>query len=225
VRARRPFSVALALALAAAPEAAAETAEDEQEPDPRAGSGAETSVHAKDLGLHSPRGRRIYREEESFLEVLDSHRRIFIIEAAAGAGPEGNLGLVLGWMPKQIKGIEFFGGAGIDLGPAVYVSGAVRFLFNIRGVRPYLGAGYFYKDAYRIETYAHNAFLELGHSWKLGPTNHLSVGLGVARILHTGVKAASPLRTPDVDPASLDEQIRAVPRYLPMASARFSRAF
>ncbi len=194
-------------------------------PDPRAGTGQDTTSHVKDVGVHTPRGRRIYGDEEPLEHILDSRRRIFVIEAVAGSGPEGNLGLVLGWMPKQIKGVEFFGGVGLDIGPAVHVSGATRFLFNIRGVRPYVGVGYFYKGAFAIETYSHNAFVELGHSWKLGPTNHLTVGAGVARLLYTGVSEDSPLRAPNVDPAALEAQRKLVPTYLPLFAARFSRAF
>lgn len=183
------------------------------------------NARSKDLGLHSPRGRRIYRDEADIESVVDSRGRVFVIEAAAGAGPEGNLGMVFGWMPKEIHGVEFYGGAGIEVNPAYRLSGAVRFLFNIHGYRPYLGLGYFFKDAYVIDTYAHNAFLEAGYSVKLGATNHLAFGLGIARLLYTGVRADSVLRTPEVNAASLEEQIDAVPRWLPMFAVRFSRAF
>lgn len=200
-------------------------AESAPEPDPRAGTGTVTSVHVKDMGVHSPRGRRIYRDNEPFEEVVDSHRRIFVIEAVAGTGPEGNVGLVVGFLPKQLKGIEFFGGGGIDVGPALYVSGAVRFVFNLGGVRPYLGAGYFFKDAFAVGAYAHNAFFELGHTWRIGSTNHLSLGVGIARLVHVGVREDSPLRTPDVDPTSLELQRASVSPYTPLLSLRVSRAF
>ncbi|MBX3262038.1 MAG: hypothetical protein KIS78_28810 [Labilithrix sp.] len=215
-------AAASAVVLAASPALAGEG---DTGPDPRSGTGAATTSHVKDIGVHTPRGRRLYRDEEPLERILDSRRRIFVIEAVAGSGSEGNLGLVLGWMPREIKGIEFFAGVGLDVSPAVHVSGATRFLFNFRGVRPYVGVGYFYKGAFAIETYSHNVFLELGHSWKLGPTNHLTVGAGVARLLHTGVDEDSPLRSPNVDPASLEAQTKLVPPYLPLFAARFSRAF
>jgi hypothetical protein len=217
VKARASF---VAVILAVVPTSVAHAEEDPS----RVGSGT-FNAESKDVGLHSPRGRRIYRSEAELGGVVDSRRRIFVIEAAAGAGPEGNLGIVLGWMPKAIHGLEFYGGAGFEINPAIHVTGAARFLFNICGYRPYLALGYFYKDAYAIETFTHHVFLEGGYSLKLGPTNHLSLGLGVARLLYTGVRNGSPLRTREVDQTSLAEQIDSLPPYLPMFVARFSRAF
>jgi hypothetical protein len=183
------------------------------------------SAESKVVGLHSPRGRNIYRSEAELGGVVDSRGRVFVIEAAAGAGPEGNLGIVVGWMPKAIHGLEFYGGAGYSVNQAIHVSGAARLIFNIGGYRPYVGLGYFYKDSYAIETHTHNAFAEIGYSLKLGPTNHLSLGLGLARLLHTGVRHHTPLRSPEVNQASLNEQVASIPPYLPMFTARFSRAF
>ncbi len=193
--------------------------------EPFEGTGTHAADHSKDLGIHTPRGRALYRSDATVEAAVDSRRRIFVIEAVAGAGPEGNLGLVFGWMPKAVKGLEFYGGAGFEWNPAAHVSGAVRYLFNVRGHRPYVALGYFYKDLYEIDTYAHNAFLEVGYSLKLGPTNHLSIGAGLARLVAAGVRADSDLRTADVEPASIDAELAAIPRYLPLAAARFSRAF
>jgi hypothetical protein len=217
------FGIASAIvvgSLGAAPGARAE-----EPSEPKEGVGGAPGAFSKDVGLHSPRSRRIYHDEEWFEHVVDNHRRILVMEAVAGAGPEGNLGLVLGWMPRVLKGVELYGGAGLEANPAIRLSGAARFLFHVNGYRPYVALGYFYKDAFVIETYAHNAFLEAGHSWRLGPTKHITVGLGVARLLHAGVRQGSPLRTSDVDPAKLDAQLAAIPRYLPMVAVRFSRAF
>lgn len=216
---RRAMLVALAL-LGAAPAAAAS----EPEREGREGSG-KLVQGAKGFGLHSPRGRTIYRTEETFEDIVDSRRRIFVMEAQAGYGPEGNLGLVFGWMPKALHGVEFYGGAGVEINPAVHVSGAVRFLFNIRGYRPYVGVGYFYKDLFVTDVYAHNAFVEAGYSWKVGPTYHFTLGIGVARLLHTGVRAGSVLRGADVDAAQLERQIDDVLPYRPIVAFRFSRAF
>lgn len=180
---------------------------------------------AKSLGIHTPHGRAIYRPDETFADIVDSRRRIFVIEAAAGLGPEGNLGLVAGYMPKQIHGIEFYGGAGFEANPAYRVTGAVRFLFNIRGYRPYFGAGYFFKNAYEIDTYSHNGFLEAGYSFKLKSTNHLTIGMGISRLVYAGVRKSSVLRGPDVDAASLEEQIRRIPPYQPLLVVRVSHAF
>lgn len=180
---------------------------------------------AKGLGVHTPRGRTLYREGETFETVVDSRRRIFVMEAAAGYGPEGNLGLVLGWLPKALHGVEFYGGVGVEVNPAWHASGAVRFLFSVHGFRPYIGAGYFYKDLFVTKVYAHNAFVEVGHSWKLGPTYHLTIGIGLARLLSVGVRKDSPLRTAEVNPAGLGEQLDGVAPYRPTIALRFSRAF
>lgn len=231
---RRAAALAAAVWLAA-PAALADEREEEKEeeeetsPERRAeedreGSGEDVQG-AKSLGVHTPRGRAIYRPDQIFHDIVDSRRRIFVIEAAAGWGPEGNVGLVFGWMPKVIHGIEFYGGAGLEANPAYRITGAVRFLFNIKGYRPYVAAGYFFKDAWVIDTYAHNGFLELGYSFKLKSTNHLTIGLGLARKLHVGVRPQSVLRTGEVDQESLEDQIKRVPPYMPMGVVRVSHAF
>jgi hypothetical protein len=198
--------------------------EEELAEETREGSGRDVQG-AKSLGLHTPRGRAIYRPDQLFSDIVDSRRRIFVIEAAAGLGPEGNLGLVFGYMPKQIHGIEFYGGVGAEANPAYRVTGAVRLLFNIKGYRPYFGAGYIYKDAYAIGTFSHNGFLEAGYSLKLKSTNHLTLGLGISRLAYAGVRASSALRGPEVDAASLEEQIKRIPPYQPLFVVRVSHAF
>jgi hypothetical protein len=82
-----------------------------------------------------------------------------------------------------------------------------------------------YKDLSALRTYSHNAFAEIGYSWKLRRTYHLTAGVGIRRILHIGIRPDSPLKADDVDPELLAEQERGISRWTPMIAVRFSRAF
>lgn len=190
-----------------------------------AGTLVAPAASAKEHGFRSPGGRRIYGEQESFGSVTDTRNRQFVIEVAVGAGPEGNLGVLLGWLNQPLRGIEWYAGVGVEANPARRYTGAVRYLFNIDGYRPYLGLGYLYNDLYELGTYSHNLFAEGGYSWVLHETYHLTLGIGVRHILHIGVRDDSPLKEPDVDPELLDEQLRDVSPWVPTAALRFSRAF
>jgi hypothetical protein len=189
------------------------------------GSLAPALAHAKSHGMASPGGRRIYQPDETFQETLDQNVRQFVVEAAVGAGPEGNVGLLLGWINKPVRGVEFYAGVGIESNPARQYTGTVRYLFNIDGYRPYLGAGYLFKDLYVLRTHSHNVFAEAGYSWVLHHTYHLTAGIGVRYMASVGIRSDSPLLANDVDPASLAEQEDALVRWVPTAVLRFSRAF
>jgi hypothetical protein len=184
-----------------------------------------THTHAKNHGVSSPGGRTIYDAEESFHEALDQDVRQFVVEVAAGAGPEGNLGLLLGWLNKPVRGIEFYAGIGFEANPATQYTGAVRYLFNIDGYRPYVGVGYLFKDLYVLRTFSHNVFAEAGYSWVLHRTYHLTAGFGVRYIASVGIRSDSPLLGDDVDAAFLEEQENSLARWVPTAVVRFSRAF
>lgn len=180
---------------------------------------------AKNHAVASPRGKRIYEADERFGTVLDQDQRDFVMEAAVGLGPEGNLGLLLGWLNKPIRGLEYYAGIGFESNPARHYTGAVRYVFNIEGYRPYIGVGYLFKDLYVLQTYSHNAFAEIGYSFKLHQTHRLTVGAGVRYIAHVGIRDSSPLRDDDVDPVLLAEQDDDLVRFIPTIALRFSRAF
>jgi len=180
---------------------------------------------AKSVGYRSPGGREIYDPRDRFGTVTYTNQREFVLEAAVGAGPEGNLGLLMGWLNKPFRGLEWYAGIGFEVNPARHYTGAARYLFNIDGYRPYVGAGYLFHDLYAVGTYSHNVFGEVGYSWILHRTYHLTAGVGVRRILHIGVREDSTLRAADVDPVLLDEQLDSVAPWVPTFALRFSRAF
>jgi hypothetical protein len=186
---------------------------------------AGASAWGKEVGFRSPGGREIYDENESFAGVSDTGKRQFVIEVAVGAGPEGNLGVLLGWLNQPVRGLEWYAGVGLEVNPATHYTLASRYLFNIDGYRPYVGAGYLYNDLYELRTYSHDVFAEIGYSWVLHDTYHLTAGIGVRRILYIGIRDDSPLKDSDVDPALLEEQRDDVSRWVPTAALRFSRAF
>ena len=49
--------------------------------------GLSGSVHARQFGIQSPSGRRIYTPRERFDELVEHRRRIIVSEVAIGAGP------------------------------------------------------------------------------------------------------------------------------------------
>ncbi len=51
---------------------------------------------ARQFGYQSPAGRRIYGTRERFGEALEHKRWVVVSEVAVGAGPEGNLAVLLG---------------------------------------------------------------------------------------------------------------------------------
>jgi hypothetical protein len=184
-----------------------------------------TPVFAKEIAIHSPSGRRIYDQDETFEAVLDQNRRRFIVEVAAGAGPEGNLAMSLGWLVRELKGLELYAGVGLEVNPAVHWALSARYLMNFGGYRPYVGAGYFLNHLTALETISHNVFVEAGYSWVIHRTFHVTIGVGVRRLLTVVIDEDSPLEDPDIDRAFLDEQLANIDPWLPTVALRFSRAF
>lgn len=182
-------------------------------------------ARAKDYRLSSPGGRSIYDQDETFGEVVNQHSRRFVVEAAIGAGPEGNVGMLLGYINFPVRGLEYYLGFGLESNPARQYTGAVRYLFNFDGYRPYVSLGYQFKDAFALGTYSHNVFGEVGYSWVLHRTYHLTAGVGVRRILSVHVREDSTLKGSDVDPQLLDEELNDVAPWVPTFALRFSRAF
>jgi hypothetical protein len=184
-----------------------------------------TTAFAKEYGYRSPGGRRIYDDEDTFGEALNTRKRRFVVEAAVGAGPEGNFAALLGVLNLPVRGLEWYAGVGWELNPARHYTLTARYMFNIDGYRPYVALGYLYDDLYALRTYSHNVFAEVGYSWVLHDTYHLTAGVGVRRILYIGIHDDSILRDEDVDQAVLEEERGNVSRWVPTFALRFSRAF
>ncbi len=183
-------------------------------------------VRAKQVGFHSPGGREIYDAHDEFAEAVDHGARWLVAEVATGAGPEGNLGLLVGAINVGVHGLEVYAGAGLEVNPARHYTGAVRFFPEMGSFRPYASLGYLLNDSYALGVHSHNAFAEIGHKWPLHDTYHVTLGIGLRRVLAIEVRETSVLAEPDVDRALLDRQIDDVmPRWLPTIALRFSRAF
>ena len=180
---------------------------------------------ARQFGLHSPSGRRIYESNERFEDVLEHKRRMIVSEVAAGAGPEGNLAMLLGCINVPVPRLDLFAGVGIEANPAALFTGSARYTFNFDGIRPYIALGYLHKRTYEVGIMSHNVFAEVGHTWVLHRTLRFSLGVGLRRILHTQLTGDSELASPEVDPEAVRHELERVDPWLPLAAIRFSRAF
>lgn len=183
------------------------------------------AAEAKDYGIRTPGGRHIYDDDEEFANVTNTRLRRFVVEAVVGAGPEGNIGALIGWLNQPVRGIEIYAGFGLEANPARHYTAAVRYVFNIHGYRPYVSLGYLFNDLYVLRTYSHNVFFETGYSWVLHDTYRLTAGLGLRYIPKVNIREDSPLRADDVDPVLLREQQDSVFPIVPTFALRFSRAF
>ncbi len=187
---------------------------------------APASAAAKSYAFRTPSGRTIYDDNETLGDVLDQNQRQFVVEAAVGAGPEGNLAMVAGWLMPQVKGLELYAGVGIEAAPAVHLTLSLRYLMNFGGYRPYVGGGYLLNLLTDLGTASQNVFAEVGYSWALFHTYHLTLGVGVRYLLRVDVvDDDSILNSQQVDPRFLDEQLSSIPTWLPTFALRFSRAF
>lgn len=180
---------------------------------------------AKSYGLHSPQGREIYEVDERFDDVVNTRLRRFVVEAAVGSGPEGNIAALVGLLNWPLRGIEYYGGFGLELNPSRNYTFAVRYAFNLRGYRPYVSLGYLFRDVYEVGTYSHSAFFEAGYSWVLHQTYRLTAGLGVRYLADIELRDDSPLRGPQIDQALLADETERVFPWTPTIALRFSRAF
>lgn len=183
------------------------------------------TAEAKEYGVQSPSGRKVYKNGETFGAAVSQDQRRFVVEVATGAGPEGNLSMLIGWLPQQLNGLEFYAGYGIEVNPAAHYTLSSRLFFRIGEARPYIGIGYLFNELPELGTFSHNIFGEIGHRWKIHKTYRLTLGAGVRRILHIGVHDDSVLAEPDVDPDLLRREIDGTARWVPTIAIRFSRAF
>jgi hypothetical protein len=186
---------------------------------------ATRSEGAKRSGFSSPGGRTLYDAQDDFSIAVEGKDRRFVAEVALGAGPEGNLGMLLGWQNQPFRGVAWYLGVGFEFNPARHYTGTVRYVFDLDGYRPFVAAGYVYNDLYELRTYSHNAFVEVGYSWILHQTYHVAVGVGARHIVHLGIRPDSPLHAGDIDPALLAVQRDSLSAWMPTLAFRFSRAF
>ncbi len=185
----------------------------------------ERSAHARQFGIQSPAGRRIYGPNERFDEAIEHRRRVVVSEVAVGAGPEGNLALLLGCLNVPFRRLDLFAGVGLEANPAALFTGSGRYTFNFDGVRPYVALGYLHKLTYEVGLASHNVFAEVGHTWVLHRTMRFSLGIGLRRILTTRVTEDSVLAGPDTDPEAVRRELDRLEPWLPLGAVRFSRAF
>jgi hypothetical protein len=180
---------------------------------------------ARQFGYQSPAGRRIYGSRERFGEALEHKRRVVVSEVAVGAGPEGNLAVLLGCLNVPVRRLDLFAGVGIEANPAALFTGSGRYTFNFDGIRPYIALGYLYKLTYEVGVASHNVYVELGHTWVIHRTLRFSLGVGLRRIIDTRLTEDSSLRGPDSDPAAVAAELQRIEPWLPLGAIRFSRAF
>jgi hypothetical protein len=180
---------------------------------------------ARQFGYQSPAGRRIYGPRERFGEALEHKRRVVVSEVAVGAGPEGNLAVLLGCLNVPVRRLDLFAGVGIEANPAALFTGSARYTFNFDGIRPYVALGYLYKLTYEVGVESHNVYVELGHTWVIHRTLRFSLGVGLRRIIDTRLTEDSSLRGPDSDPAAVEAELQRIQPWLPLGAIRFSRAF
>jgi hypothetical protein len=183
------------------------------------------AAEARQFGIQSPSGRRIYAPHERFDEVLEHKRRVVVSEVAAGAGPEGNLALLLGCLNVPFRRLDLFAGVGLEANPAALFTGSARYTFNIDGIRPYIALGYLHKRTYEVGLASHNVFVEVGHTWVIHRTLRFSLGIGLRRILDTRLTEDSVLSGPDADPDAVRRELDHIDPWLPLGAIRFSRAF
>ena len=180
---------------------------------------------AKEYGFHTPTGRHIYGVDEEFANVGNTRLRRFVVEAAAGAGPEGNVAALVGLINWPVRRLDLYAGFGYEFNPTRHYTFSVRYTFNLNGYRPYVSAGYLYNDVYRLRTFTHEAFAEFGYTWVIHETFRLSLGVGTRYRLYLGVREDSRLNGEQVDRELLREQREDVFPLVPTLTLRFSRAF
>lgn len=180
---------------------------------------------AKDYGVHTPSGRRIYDDSERFGDVANTRLRRFVVEAAVGAGPEGNIAALVGLLNWPARHLELYAGFGLELNPARHYTASARYTFKLHGFRPYLAAGYLHNDLYRLGTFTHDVFVETGHTWVIHTTYRLTLGVGTRYRTYLGIRDSSPLKGGHIDAELLAEQRDAVVPWVPTLALRFSRAF
>jgi hypothetical protein len=180
-------------------------------------------AQAKKMGLSTP-SRTIYKNNETFAEVLDQNRRKWVVEVALGNGPEGNVGIALGYLSNKPQGLEFYLGYGTRTGPSLHTSAAVRYFLPFLRYRGYVGGGYTLQRETKIGFGTHNSFAEVGYKWILRHTFHMTLSAGVQQRLATFTEDGTIFDNSDIDRSFLQEEIdRSADRRI-LFALRFSRA-
>jgi hypothetical protein len=201
--------------------------------------GSSVEAHAKQFGVHSPTGRRIYGPGERFGKVVPQGERTLVSEVAIGSGPEGNVGVLLGWLNFPFRKLDIYGGVGIEANPAWSLTASLRYTFKFacdtivvgdevqqaNCYRIYLSGGGIRKDTYEVGILSHSVFSEVGYTEVIRRTYRASVGVGLRWTLARHVVSDSPLRGPQIDPVELSGQLDEVSPIVLLLSLRFSRAF
>jgi len=184
----------------------------------------EHGADAKELKFSSP-GRAIYGSHETFGAALDQGTRTFVIEVSLGTGPEGNLGVSVGWLLNRPEGLEFYAGFGTRVGPAVHNTMSTRYFLPVGGYHAYVGGGYVLQRLPNLGIWSHSAFADAGYKWIIRRTYHVTLSVGYQRLLARSIQDGSPLKGPLVDPDFLDEQLDSINPHRYLLCLRFSRAF
>jgi hypothetical protein len=179
---------------------------------------------AKRFGFATP-GRDIYERNETYAGLLDQNRRKWVAEVAVGSGPEGNLGVTLGYLLNVPRGFELYAGFGTRTSPALHYTGAFRYFLPVLGSRAYLGGGYVLQQHTKLDLRSHSVFGELGYKWRIKHTFHMTISAGVQEILHTTVSGSSALRDDDVNPGFLEQELDELHGLRLLLALRLSRAF
>ena len=179
---------------------------------------------AKNLKVSTP-GRSIYNSHETFGSVVNQDSRTFVVEVAMGSGPEGNLGVSLGWLVNRPEGLEFYAGFGSRIGPVVHNTLSVRYFLPFVRYRAYVSGGYLLQRNTNLDLWSNHVYGEVGYKWIIGHTFHVTLGVGLQRAINRTVRESSVLLGDDVDQESLQEQLDLMEDYRPTVALRFSRAF
>ncbi len=179
---------------------------------------------AKELKFSTP-GRNIYGSHETFGAALDQGMRTHVIEVAMGSGPEGNLGVTVGWLLNKPEGLEFYAGFGFRVAPAFHYTLSARYFLPIGRYHYYVGGGYVFQQIAPLGLYSHSGFTEVGHKWIVRRTYHMTLGIGYQRILARTLDDGSYLRGPQLDPEFVDRELDSVNPNRYLLCLRFSRAF
>lgn len=182
-------------------------------------------AQAKDFGIKTPSGRRIYKPGERLADTYEQGSRQFVIEVVMGASAEGNLGANLGWLAPQLGGLELYGGFGVQANPSRQWVLSGRYWFDLLGLRPFVALGYAHMNLMELGTSNQSLFWEAGYKWRVHTTYHFTLGLGLRYVASVDVEPGSTLRDDDVDPAALQAELDDLGRLVPTIAFRFSRAF
>ena len=101
----------------------------------------------------------------------------------------------------------------------------MRYFLPFLAYRGYIGLGYLRQDNSNLDLTSHSVYSEVGFKWILRHTFHMTLGVGVQRVLVRNLDDDSPLKERDTDPMFLQDNLDAVNTLRGLVVLRFSRAF